>query len=1044
MDQNLFTRWSLLNDLDKEGLYAFVLLQRKVKLRLKRTFLFLNILFFILLSSSVQAQETLMGATSNGGTQGKGTLFSIRTNAASFAVVRAFSDWGKNPNGNMVRGNDGNYYGMTFSGGTFGLGTIFRITPTGSLTILRHLNSLTDGANPYGSLTLGVDGNFYGLTSSGGTNSYGVIFKITSAGVFTVLRHLSITADGGNPQGNLVAGTDGNFYGITRRGGSSGFGTIFKITPTGVYTIIKTLINATDGGTCYGSLANSPDGNFYGITSTGGTFSNGTIFKVTPAGIYTVLRHMKFTTDGASNANSLVSSADGFLYGVCYFGGTTGQGTIFKINRTTNAFTVLRNLSSLSDGSNPRASLIVGADGNLYGTNSAGGASNGGTIFKISTIGAFTVLRSLLVATDGGKPAGALFRGTDGSYYGMNNDGGSNLYGTIFKISSTGTYTVLTRLNGGITANQPQESVAQGIDFGYYGTTLTGGMNDQGTIFKICGGVYSLLRSFKSTTDGGLPKGSLLQASDGNFYGVTSTGGTSNAGTIFKITPSGTFTVLRNLVGPSDGSVPQGSLIQGTDNFLYGLTSAGGTGGGGTVFKISTAGVFRVIRQLVVATDGANPEGNLIKGAGGADSLLYGMTKSRIFKISQNGIIFTILRTLNAATDGNLPLGSLVRATDGNFYGTNSSGGNFSNSGTIFKITPAGVYTVLRHLNPTTDGGNPKGNMTQAADGFLYGLTSAGGTNKAGTIFRTSTAGAFSILRHFNLLTDGGNPFGSLIIQTTLPLVANPQSLSTTEDLAKAVVLTGSGATPLTFRVSTNPRNGTFTGTGANWTYTPNANFNGKDSLFFTSNFSCAVSPPAKIVVTVTSVNDAPVLAAIGNKSVIRGALLTFTATATDADAGQTKAFSLITPPVGATINASTGVFNWTPASAGSFTFKVRVTDNGSPILFDEEQITVTVAAALIASSTLSETKRDEDIFLNKAGLYPNPVSDKLMVTIDQPDSRFSGIIVNVNGAVVKRFSAGNINDGKLEIEVSDLSPGTYVVKFNSGVKRRAMKFLKL
>ena len=1044
MDQNLFTRWSLLNDLDKEGLYAFILLQRKTKLRLKRTFLFLNILFFILLSFNVQAQETLMGATSNGGTQGKGTLFSIRTNAASFAVVRAFSDWGKNPSGNLVRGNDGNYYGMTFSGGTFGFGTIFRITPTGSLTILRHLNSLTDGANPFGSLTLGVDGNFYGLTSSGGTNSYGVIFKITSAGVFSVLRHLSITADGGNPQGNLVAGTDGNFYGITRRGGSSGFGTIFKITPAGIYTVIKTLINATDGGTCYGSLANSPDGNFYGITSTGGTFSNGTIFKVTPAGIYTVLRHMKSATDGVSNANSLVSSSDGFLYGVCYFGGTFGQGTIFKINRTTSAFTVLRNMSFLADGSNPRASLIVGSDGNLYGTNSAGGASGGGTIFKISTTGTFTVLRSLVVATDGGKPAGALFRGTDGSYYGMNNDGGSNLYGTIFKISSTGTYTVLTRLNGGITANQPQESVAQGADFGYYGTTLTGGINDQGTIFKICGGVYTLLRSFKSTTDGSLPKGSLLQASDGNFYGVTSTGGTSNAGTIFRITPSGTFTVLRNLVGSSDGSAPQGSLIQGTDNFLYGLTSAGGTVGGGTVFKISTAGVFKVIRQLVVTTDGANPEGNLIKGAGGADSLLYGMTKSRIFKISQNGIIFTVLRTLNAATDGNFPLGSLVRATDGNFYGINSAAGNFSNSGTIFKITPAGVYTVLRHLNPTTDGGTPKGNMIQAADGFLYGLTSAGGTNKAGTIFRISTAGVFSILRHFNLLTDGGNPFGSLIIQKTLPLVANPQTLSTTEDLAKAVVLTGSGSTPLIFKVSTNPINGTFTGTGANWTYTPKANFNGKDSLFFTSNFSCAASPPAKILVTITSVNDAPVLATVGNKSVIRGALLTFTATATDVDAGQTKVFSLITPPVGAAINASTGVFNWTPASAGSFTFKVRVTDNGSPILFDEEQITVTVAAALIASSTLSETKLGEEIFSNKASLYPNPVSDKLLVPIDQPYSKFSGIIVNVNGAVVKRLSAGNINAGKLEIEVSDLPPGTYVVRLNSGAKRLAMKFLKL
>ncbi len=117
----------------------------------------------------------------------------------------------------------------------------------------------------------------------------------------------------------------------------------------------------------------------------------------------------------------------------------------------------------------------------------------------------------------------------------------------------------------------------------------------------------------------------------------------------------------------------------------------------------------------------------------------------------------------------------------------------------------------------------------------------------------------------------------------------------------------------------------------------------------------CATSAPAKVLITITPVNDAPVLAAIGNKSAKKGVLLTFTATATDVNAGQTKAFSLVTPPSGATINASTGVFNWTPTATGTFTFKIRVTDNGSPVLFDEEQITVTVvAAALIAVPALT------------------------------------------------------------------------------------------
>ncbi len=198
-------------------------------------------------------------------------------------------------------------------------------------------------------------------------------------------------------------------------------------------------------------------------------------------------------------------------------------------------------------------------------------------------------------------------------------------------------------------------------------------LNDHGTIFKICGGVYTVLHSFKNTTEGGFPSGSLVQANDGNFSGVTLRGGTSNAGTIFKITPGGTFTVLRQMISLSDGSLLQGSLVQGADSYLNGMATGGGSTASGTIFKISTTGTFKVIRHLNNTTDGSGPEGNLVKGAG-VDSFFYGMTKTRIFKISPNGVKFTVLRTLTPATDGVNPLGSLVRAADGNFYGTNSSG----------------------------------------------------------------------------------------------------------------------------------------------------------------------------------------------------------------------------------------------------------------------------------------------------------------------------------------------------------------------------------
>lgn len=912
---------------------------------LKRVFILLGFFYLLVVPQFSSAQETLAGLTSSGGPEGKGTAFNIKTNGTGFTVAKGFADWGKNPTGGLIQGPDGSYYGMNNGGGTFNnYGTIFKITSAGVLTVLHQFNFITDGATPYGDLTLGADGNFYGLTSAGGLNSYGTIFKITPAGIFTVLKNFGIVTDGANPQGNLVLAADGNFYGITRRGGTTGWGTIFKITPAGVYSVIKTLNGTTEGAYCYGSITKATDGNFYGITYQGGASAYGTIFKVTPAGVYTVLKNLA-VADGRPLSNGLVQHTDGFLYGMIHGGGLNGNGSIFKIS-TAGVFTLLKSLAAHPDGSYPVGSLIVGTDGNLYGTNSGGGLYNAGTIFKISTTGTYTRLKDLTLATDGGYPKGNLFKGTDGLYYGMTNSGGSNLYGTAFKISATGTYTVITRFNGGIGGNAPFESLVQGKDYLLYGTTFSGGAYDFGTVFKLCGSTTTVLRSFDRNPESNRPKGSLIQAIDGFFYGMTPQGGNNGAGTIFKISSTGAYTILHHFALPTEGGNPMGSLIQGSDGYLYGMTKEGGTNNVGTIFKISTTGVYKVIRHLLGGTDGGNPEGSLIKGL---DSNFYGMTynNARIFKISPNGTVFTVLKTLSApVTQGSSPSGSLVLGIDGNFYGTCYGGGTF-NRGLIFKITPAGVYTVLKHLNPLPDGGYPAGSLVQAADGNFYGMTSIGGTYNAGTIFRISATGVYAVIRHLDLLTDGGAPFGSLIIQKTLVLIANPQSITATEDVAKAIVLSGSGATPLTYTIVTPPKNGTVTtGTAANRTYTPKANYAGKDSFYFTANFNCFSSPPAKVLITVTPVdNDAPVLDSIRSKKVKTGTLLTFTAKATEYDASQTKRFSLIAPVLaGATIDPVTGVFKWTPAANGVFTVKVRVSDNGSPVLFDEEVVTITVA----------------------------------------------------------------------------------------------------
>jgi uncharacterized repeat protein (TIGR03803 family) len=499
--------------------------------------------------------------------------------------------------------------------------------------------------------------------------------------------------------------------------------------------------------------------------------------------------------------------------------------------------------------------------------------------------------------------------------------------------------------------------------------------------------------------------------------------------------------VLRHLKATTDGGAPLGPLTQGTDGLIYGMNSTGGTGNAGTVFKISTAGVYTVLRHFVLSTDGGAPQGGLVQARDGA---FYGLTStsSRFFKITSTGT-FTILATLTSSTHGNGFSGSLIQGagTDNNFYGATNTGA-VNSFGAIIKITPTGAITVLRQLSGTTDGYGPRGSLVRGSDGNFYGVNSAGGTNKAGTIFRITPAGVYTVLRHLNLNTDGGAATGGLVITPKRNLVATPQSnIAVTEDVAKAVVLSGTGSTALVYNIAVNPRNGTISGTGRNRTYTPNRNYVGRDSFAFTVGVGCMVSNPAYVSFNVTGVNDAPVLATIGNKTARRGVALTFTATATDPDAGQTKTFSLITPPSGAAINATTGAFTWTPSTAGTFTVKVRVTDNGSPVLYDEETITVTVSATLALAATIEEENPVKHA--STEGVYPNPTDRFATVTLSESFEKVSTAIIDISGSVVVQNKHRIVGDNKVYIDLGSLTSGEYLVRVSTEKTTRTFKVIK-
>jgi uncharacterized repeat protein (TIGR03803 family) len=338
----------------------------------------------------------------------------------------------------------------------------------------------------------------------------------------------------------------------------------------------------SDASGPYHTLIQGSDGDFYGTTLAGGTANTGAIFKITPSGTETL-----FYSFAATPYAGLVQGSDGNIYGTTASGGTSNRGTVFKITPSGTESVLF---SFPAGSSDPYTGLIEGSDGNFYGTTGAGGASDAGTVFKITPSGTETVLHAFpKVGSDGQTPYAGLIQGSDGNLYGTTYFGGANGFGTVFKVTPSGTETVLYSFGGGSDGANPYADVIQGSDGNFYGTTYNGGAGGRGTVFKITpSGTETVLYSFGGGSDGANPEAGLTQGSDGNFYGATYLGGASNLGMVFKITPSGTETILHTFAGGSgDGANPSANLVLGSDGNLYGSTYAGGPGGIGTVFKVA-------------------------------------------------------------------------------------------------------------------------------------------------------------------------------------------------------------------------------------------------------------------------------------------------------------------------------------------------------------------------------------------------------------------------------------------------------------------------
>lgn len=340
----------------------------------------------------------------------------------------------------MSQGRDGDLYSTILNNGTKNVGTVYKITTAGAPSTIYSFCALTscdDGAYPHGGVTLGFDGNFYGTTQGGGTHAAGTVFKVTPLGTLTTLWNFANGIDESTPIFTTVLGQDGNMYGVSEAQYNGQYGAFFKVSAAGVFKALK------DFAYTNGAIPNLPtqgtDGNFYGTAQSGGdpTCKCGVVYRATATGVIKVLHAFKgYPTDGYHPIGILVQGTDGNFYGTTYQGGANNQGTVFKIS-SSGAYTLLysfnHSVGKPTDPDLPQAGLTVGTDGNFYGVGSSGGSKNYGAIFKITPAGSESAVYSFDSqpgGVDGISPTTPLVLHTNGKFYGNTN--GNSLGGSVF------------------------------------------------------------------------------------------------------------------------------------------------------------------------------------------------------------------------------------------------------------------------------------------------------------------------------------------------------------------------------------------------------------------------------------------------------------------------------------------------------------------------------------------------------------------------------------------------------------------------------------
>lgn len=569
------------------------------------------------------------GTSQSGGTSNLGTIFRIGTNGMPPTVLHHFTgapDDGNQPWGGLTLVGNQWLYGVTVQGGANGSGTLFRLATDGSAyEVVHHFTDRALGITPSTAPVLVSNQWLYGTANAGGSTN-GTLYRIGLDGSgYSVIRDFTWRTDDAGPEGGLVVGQDGAIFGTGGPGGAALMGALYRINPDGTGFRLLHNFSAIGTGDARGHSAGflaSEDGRFYGFTASGGpmaseTLGPGILVRINSDGSgYRVLFAFdQFQQKAWQPAGIPVEDAQGYLYGSTSRGGTNDLGTLFRIRKDGTGMDILRSMDP-AQGATPSDGVVWGRDGALYGTAIAGGSFAGGTLFRVQPDGSgFQILRHF------GSPTG-----------------------------------------DGIQPRRLTADVGSGV---FFGTTDSGGASNRGTVFGIddSGANYIVLRSFEgSPADGAGPNSGLLLDTNGFIYGTTVSGGSSNKGTVFRIRTNGQdYAVLHHFSEtPTNGANPSAGLAMGSDGRLVGTTQGGGTNFGGTIFAIRPdGGGFTILHRFRGGTvDGAQPASALARSVSGE---LFGMTRSK--GIKDNGVVFRFDLNHSSLVASTIPEGLRLRLT---------------------------------------------------------------------------------------------------------------------------------------------------------------------------------------------------------------------------------------------------------------------------------------------------------------------------------------------------------------------------------------------